>query len=258
MSHIAQFTMMASSTGDNVTIPPVTSNTTNYDLRAIAVAAGWDQVSPLITTVQINSGIIISSNNTAIPAMVISGNFPAGSVINVVNKGYIIGMGGAGGNGNTAVLVGSGKGSYFQQLTPYTSGLPGGTALYVAPTGSPSIRINNTGIIGGGGGGGGGAYSLVQVSSPGGGGGRTGTTNSAGGGGNFGSYPGTFAGPGPGLVPGGHGNSGDGGGWGAGGAQGYAWPGDYPVTNGGAAGNATVGNAYITWVATGTRYGPLG
>jgi hypothetical protein len=248
--------MMASS-GDNVPIPPVSSNITNYNLRAVAVAAGWDQVTPLVTTLTINSISIISSDNTGIPALDISGDFPAGSVVSISNAGYIIGMGGQGGDGNTQELVGK----TLVPLTPYTSGLAGGPALRVAATvpGNLTVNINNTGgVIGGGGGGGGGAYSVGAISSPGGGGGRTGSTNSAGGGGNFGSYPGTFSGAGPGLSPGGHGNSGDGGNWGSAGAMGWAWPGDYPVTSGGAGGNATIGNAYITWIAVGTRYGTLG
>jgi hypothetical protein len=239
-----------------VTIP-VTVNTTNYNLRSAAITAGWNQVDPLNVTLAVSSGVVISSNSTGMPALVIDGAYPAGSVINVNNAGYIIGMGGKGGDGNTSTLVGK---SYVI-ATPYTSGLPGGPALQVAPTvpANLTVNINNTGgVIGGGGGGGGGAYSVVQPTSPGGGGGRTGSTNSAGGGGGYGSYPGTFGGAGPGLVPGGHGNSGDGGNWGSGGAQGYAWPGDYVVTNGGAGGNATIGNAYITWIAVGTRYGTLG
>jgi hypothetical protein len=234
----------------------ISADTTNYNLRAAMVAAGWNQTSPLDIALTINSGIVISANSTASPGFVIDGAYPAGSIIRIINNGYIIGMGGAGGNGRTQTYVGKS----LVVATYETSGLAGGTALSVAPTvpANVSVRITNNGVIGGGGGGGGGAASLAQTTSPGGGGGQTGRTNSAGGGGGYGSYSGTFAGAGAGLVPGGHGNSGAGGGWGAGGAQGWAWPGDYVVTNGGAGGPATAGNANITWIVTGTRYGTLG
>jgi PKD repeat protein len=235
--------------------PVVSTNVTGYDVFAAAVAAGWNQVVPLVTTITIGTGIIVSSNSTTAPAINVSGNFPAGSAVTVVNNGYIIGMGGAGGNGRTQTYVGKS----LVVATYETSGLAGGPAITVAPTvpGNIVVSITNNGTIGGGGGGGGGAASIVQTTSPGGGGGRTGSTNSAGGGGGYGSYPGTFAGAGAGLVPSSHGNSGSGGNWGAGGAVGYAWPGDNVVTNGGAGGPATIGNAYITWVLAGTRYGAL-
>jgi hypothetical protein len=234
----------------------ISADTTNYNLRAAMVAAGWNQTSPLNIALTINSGIVVSSNATGTSGFVIDGAYPTGSIIRIINNGYIVGMGGAGGNGAISSMVGKS----VTLISAATSGLAGGTALTVAPSvpANVSVLVTNNGIIGGGGGGGGGAYSVGQVSSPGGGGGQTGRTNSAGGGGGYGSNAGTFAGAGAGLSPGGNGNSGAGGGWGGSGAIGYAWPGDYQVTSGGAGGPATSGTANITWVVTGTRYGTIG
>ena len=238
----------------------ISVDTTNLNLITLLTSLGWDGIVPVRMDVTINSGIVVSSNNTAIPALAIGSALPSGSIVRIYNYGYIIGMGGAGGNGNTGHIDTSG-GKYSGMImdTPYTSGLPGGPAIVYSgtlPAASP-IQLFNYGTIGGGGGGGGGAYSVVQVSSPGGGGGQTGRTNSAGGGGNFGSYPGTFAGAGPGLVPSGHGNSGPGGGWGGYGGVGSAWPGDWTATNGGAGGAAIVGVAGFTVSVVGTRYGSV-
>lgn len=240
----------------------VSSNQTNFCMRAGAVTAGWNQTSALV--VNINSGVIISSNSTGTPGMTISGLFPGGVTVN--NSGSIIGMGGSGGNGRVN-----------------NSGLPGGaggTALLVT---SP-VTINNApGTIGGGGGGGGGGGWYGG----GGGGGRTGSTNSPGGiqgGAPIGYPPGQTAYPGSagtfssagaggsgvsGYVGGccnycySYGPGGPGGTWGASGSSGsggscsrgvYSYGGG----GGGGGGKATCGSGpYITWAATGTRYGSI-
>lgn len=66
-----------------------------------------------------------------------TGTFPAGSVLKIINQGYIRGRGGAGGDGAAGV------------------GGAGGTALYID---FPCTVDNSAGYIFGGGGGGGGAY----------------------------------------------------------------------------------------------------
>jgi len=246
----------------------ITTNQTNLDLRAAALAAGWDGNAPLIAT--INNGIYVTSSATGTPALTISGSFPGG--VSLTNNGYIIGMGGAGGGG----------GGDWWSLAANAGGA-GGVALSVA---SPAT-INNTNTIAGGGGGGGGgggkAYfasdgkttNYTSASGAGGGGGRSGNTNSAGGfgayrrwyGSNLGTtnngYNGTLTAAGAGgtgaPTPQG-GNGGAGGNWGTAGAAGAAGVDGGSTHAGGgagAAGAAVAGNANITWVNTGTRLGAI-
>jgi len=203
----------------------ISVDTSNYNLRTDALAAGWDGVMPLAATVTINSGIVVSANSTAQYAFDTGATFPVGSMLALVNNGHIIGMGGAGGGYTTSVLPGK----------------DGGTALRA----QAAISVTNSGTIGGGGGGGGG-----YPNNGGGGGGRSGRTAAAGGsgytGGTSSGSPGTFDGPGYG-GPG----AGKGGEWGA------AAPNVIGGGNGGAGGAAVVGNSFITWVATGTRLGAI-
>lgn len=254
----------------------ISSNQTNANLRTLAVNAGWNQSSQVIAT--ISGGVYLSSNSTGTPGLTVNGSFPGG--VQLVNNGFIIGMGGAGGRGRQA------------ELTDGTSGSAGGLALSV----STSITITNNGTIagGGGGGGGGGAGSFADKGTVfgsgggGGGGGRSsaaanssgntggrdtvsggiwphttgggsggsGTLSSAGGGGsgsNFSSYYG--------------GSGGSGGGWGANGNtgnqglsafnDGTPWgPRRYGLSGGGG-GAAVSGNGNISWAATGTRLGAI-
>lgn len=230
----------------------IASDTQNANLRTLAINAGWNQSSTLRCT--INSGIVVSANSTGVYALTISGSFPGG--VNLINNGFIIGMGGGGGSGS---YTGSGGG-----------GGSAGPALLV----QSAVSITNNGTIGGGGGGGGGGGTgrdFVAAGS-GGGGGRTGRTNSAGGSGAFGfnfnganGSGGTFssAGGGGGGVYGcaevcsSGGAGGNGGGWGSSGNSGGG--GDFPSGggSGGSGGAAVVGNSNITWIATGTRLGSI-
>lgn len=101
-------------------------NTTNYNLRNAAVAAGWDGVLPLKATVTIAAGVQVGSYSSSNYAFQTGTSFPAGSSLTLVNNGSIIGARGA----------------------PSSTG---GSALLVqAP-----ITIHNVGTIAGGGGGGG-------------------------------------------------------------------------------------------------------
>jgi len=119
----------------------IATNTANYDLRAAAVSAGWNQTTPLNATVTINSGVYVYSGSTGSYAFVTGTTFPAGSVLSLINNGTIVGRGGDGGTGGNA-STGFGGGG-------------GGPALYAGY----ALRVTNNGRIAGGGGGGGGGGS---------------------------------------------------------------------------------------------------
>lgn len=225
----------------------ISSNQTNANLRTLAVNAGWNQSTKVVATIA--SGVYISSNSTGTPALTVNGSFPGG--VELVNSGFIIGMGGNGGAGGSSNNSGS-------------PGSAGGLALSV----SSAITITNNGTIGGGGGGGGGggAYFVSCYSDAGGGGGggrSSAAANSSGGSRGQGDSgfaqnggAGTVSGPGSGgsgVGPGGRG--GDGGGWGASGNTGGA--GNRGGGTGGSGGGAVTGNSNITWAATGTRLGSI-
>lgn len=243
----------------------ISTNQTDVDLRAFALTSGWNGTSALLAIIQSNT--YVSSSSTSTPALTISGSFPAG--VQLINNGYIVGRGGAGGSGSG------------QKTTGYP-GNAGGLALSVLT----NVIINNLGTIGGGGGGGGGGGALIFEpdgwGGGGGGGGRSGTTNGSGGaGGGYyeqnarptqSGFDGTTSGAGAGgygaLTPnsqGGGGYGGTGGNWGSAGSSGQSgfWNGQGAPSGitsggaGGAAGGAVTGNSYITWVATGTRLGSV-
>lgn len=241
----------------------IAANQTNANLRSLAVAAGWNQSSLVIAT--INSGVYISSSSTGTPALTINGSFPGG--VQLVNNGVIVGMGGNGGagagiSGNFTLSAGSGSG--------------GGGALSV----SVGVTITNNNTIAGGGGGGGGSTPKQIWNKPftdnyagsGGGGGRSSNAaNSSGGAGGSknafaSSYDGTAGGTGTvnGAGAGGTGRlgmgapGGSGGGWGSsGGAGTYGGTGNGAVGSGGGGGYAVSGNGNISWAATGTRLGGI-
>ena len=214
--------------------PTISADVTNFVLYSQAIAAGWDGVVPLDAEVTVGSGIVLSANSTSAYGFDTGSGFPAGTSLKLIMPGYVCGMGGAGGG-------------------PYTAGSNGGPALRA----QHAITIDALGGVtaGGGGGGGGSGYG-------GGGGGRTGRIGSAGGAGSYPGDAGTFSSGGAGgfggaaggtTGPGGEGDSeksGGGGGWGAGGGA----AGSYA---GGTGGAAVVGNSYITWINTGTRYGAI-
>ncbi len=200
----------------------ISSNTTNYNLRAAAVAAGWTGGIPLNATITINSGVYVYSNDSSAYAFDTGSTFPSGSTLTVVNNGYIIGAQGPGGQYDFA-------------------GGAGGPALNA----QFALTVTNSGTIGGGGGGGAGGASYWdwydEYTYPGGWGG-----NGAGG---------TSLSPGYGS-PGQTGTIGSSENGANGGALGSAGSASSDAT-GGAAGAAVVGNSNITWSATGTRDGAL-
>lgn len=124
----------------------IASNQTNADLRSLALAAGWNGSSAVIATV--NSGIYIYSTSTGTAGLTINGSWPGG--VTLVNNGYIMGMGGAGG------------------VYGVSSGTAGGSAISIGV----NCTITNNSYIGGGGGGG--ASNGGTNFAPGGGGGAGG------------------------------------------------------------------------------------
>lgn len=247
----------------------ISSNQTNANLRTLAVNAGWNQASKVVAT--IGSGVYISSNSTGTPALTVNGSFPGG--VELVNSGFVVGMGGNGANGG-----------YNPGVGPSVAALSGanGSSGGLALSASVAITINNAGTIaggGGGGGGGGGNYNFLgkgysNGAGGGGGGGRSSNAaNSSGGTRSATSWAGSATG-GAGTVSaagsGTAGSSGSGGGaagsGGGGGAWGSSGSSGQTATNGttrgnggsgGGAGGAVTGNSNITWAATGTRLGSI-
>ncbi len=114
----------------------ITSSLANYNIYA---AAGSPSVANNFI-VTISSGVIVYGSTASVPALS-SGNLPAGSIVRIVNNGYIYGAGGKGGNAG---------GSYYASEV----GQDGGSAIST----TVPIYIDNTNgyIFGGGGGGAGG------------------------------------------------------------------------------------------------------
>jgi hypothetical protein len=146
-------------------VATITTNQSNLNLRSWALANGWNGTS--VATITVAPGVYIWSNNTSIPALTIDGSWAGG--LELVNNGFIIGMGGAGGYG-------------------LQNGFAGGSAISLGI--STSIRNNNY-IAGGGGGGGGGSNSGNPGNSGGGGGAGGGNGGNSTNGGNPGSSGGT-------------------------------------------------------------------
>jgi len=112
-------------------------------------------------TVNINPGIYIHSTLETATALVIFGG-ASGDTVRIVNNGYILGKGGAGGYYNAPVST-------------FISGTNGGGALQFVLTSGIPITINNiNGVIGGGGGGGAAIKNPILNAGIGGGGGAGG------------------------------------------------------------------------------------
>jgi hypothetical protein len=225
----------------------VSSNTNNLNLETLIKSSGWDGSSATSYVVTINSGVYVGSSNTG-SAAIQTGNL-GNAIVKIINKGYILGAGGAGGTAG-----------YYQRSPG--AGLNGGNAIYA----SSSLLIENLGTIAGGGGGGGGSSGGKCGKNNFGGGGGGGGAGVIIGAGGFGyerqgwgcpgfSYPGTAgtftSGGAGGAAQYGGGNGGNGGGLGAAGTSGNSGG------AGGAAGNAVVGNSKITWSSRGTVLGNL-
>lgn len=118
----------------------ISSNTTNYNLKSAAIAGGWNQTSALNATITINGGVYVYSTSTGTYAFDTGSTFPAGTSLNLINNGIILGRGGDGGNGGVNQNGQGGAGG---------AGGPAFIARY-------ATNVTNNGTIGGGGGGGGG------------------------------------------------------------------------------------------------------
>ena len=242
----------------------ISSNVVNYNMREKAILAGWDEVAPIIATVTINSGVIVSSVSIGSYAFATGTVFPDGSSLTLTNNGTILGRGGVGGAGGS------------NAVTP-TNGASGGPALLVS---LPCLLYNYGRIAGGGGGGGGGrgwSYGYDNFGGGGGGGGigiavggargsvtssnsyyvaaqagATSTTTTAGAGGAGGYDVEAYADRGG--VGGGYGSNGNLATNGYAGAYGSYSP---RLTKGavGVAGAALSGNSNITYAVTGTING---
>ena len=265
--------------------PTISATTTNYNLRSAAIAAGWNQVTPLLATVTVANGVVVGSTSTGAYAFDTGTGFPSGSNLSLVigTGAYVVGTGGSANGGG------------------------GGPALRA----QAAITINNQGTIAGGGGGGGAGAQVVSAQSftdkdgvtsttyyyaggAGGGGGagfnagaggpiNGNNSNSAGASGRAGGDE-PFAGSAGSTTAGGGGGAGGicyiiydnsnvffggsggaGGSLGAGGGAGGGGSTTGPAIStssaaspGGAGGSAVVGNANITWANTGSRLGAIG
>lgn len=237
----------------------ITASTSNFDVYSVVSSNPQYFPGKTDVNVSINNGVSLGSSSTDTYALSVPSQFSPTDTVTILNQGTILGAGGNGGNGGSATRR-------FPPANPTvtagTPGLGGGSAIYVnRPT-----TITNLNVISGGGGGGGGSGGRIdggpvtRVFAGAGGGGGLGYSV-AGSGGTAGTATNPL-GPVTGASPGSSGTSssggsggspggGPGGGYGAAGSAGSAGTGG----TGGAAGNYIVGNAFVTWPATGTRYG---
>lgn len=78
----------------------VAANMSNYNLRARAIAAGWNGTQPLKGTVTINAGVVISSTTPLTPAWT-TGSIPNGSSLTLNVNGVIRGADAVAGTSST-------------------------------------------------------------------------------------------------------------------------------------------------------------
>jgi hypothetical protein len=276
-----------------ITYSSPTANLTINDsvISSAAYSAGWDGSAPIIVNITNNTTIYSTSVNT--PALTIQG-ISANRTVKFTNSGYIIGMGGYGGNGggnsgqagglglsvqsyisvnNSGVIAGGGGGgggggNWSQASWGSNGHSPGGgggggrCTDYSPSSGTSAIYWYGGLSVGGGGGGG----NFSSGGTGGGGGYAYGTenwSNGYGGGGGYNTYGAGGAGNGGAggianrAIAGGGG--GGGGSWGsAGGNGGAASQGYGGGGSGGGGGYSVSGTGYITWIATGNRYGAIG
>lgn len=155
-------------------VATISSDTTSYNLRTAALAAGWSGNSKINATININSGVTVSGTGNTTSSAFIINNLPELSVVNINNNGIVVGAGGTAGYNR--------QGGYFQEAgntdgpgyggdvpnNPYgdsggypaqngTSGGVGYTAIYCDT--NIILNIYNYGTVTGGGGGAGGGGS---------------------------------------------------------------------------------------------------
>lgn len=268
----------------------ISASTTNYSMRSAAVAAGWDQATPLKMTVTVNNGVVIGSTTTAAFSFDTGAPYPVGSELALNNNGSILGKGGdAGTSGGPALRAqvvlavtnngtigggggGGGQGAGGQYVAnPEIYGVSG--TWYTVGGGGGGGQGSPGGSGGGTNGTGNGPYAYYRGAA----GGGSGTINAAGSGG-LGAYghegavaPNTYiagGSGGSGGTLGQPGSSGENAQWsgenyGTGNVMSSTSPMNFsdtnypPSTSGGAGGLAVQGNSNIAWIATGTRLGSI-
>lgn len=162
----------------------ITTNQTNLNLRTWALANGWNGSSQV--TITINGGVYVYSTSTGTPGLTIDGSWPGG--VKLINNGFVMGMGGAGGHATVAragnaggAAINLGVSCEIDSAVGYIGGGGGGGG---GGDGGPTGIRTGGGGGGAGGGAGGAATFLVQGSSPltapGGAGGGVGASGSTG------------------------------------------------------------------------------
>lgn len=264
----------------------ISTDVANANLRTLAVAAGWDQTIPVVATIA--SGVFVYSSSVGLYALTIDGSWPSG--VTLINNGVIVGRGGNAGNGGNGGGGGGGASGGPALFVSSVSSIDntngiiggggggGGGGAWGRITWVSSSGRNYASAAGGGGGGGGIGGASGGAAGPNGSitGSSTGGTPQGGtptpayagsasglgynGGGGAGATAlGTFT-----RVVGG--NGGSGGSYGAVGATGgasYRSGGNarveylYNGGGGGAGGACLSGNANITWLNIGARYGAI-
>lgn len=158
----------------------ISASTNNVNLSTLAGSPSC----PVIDTFIVDAGVVVGSTSPGQASMV-TGSFPSGSHIVIINNGTIAGAGGAGGD-----KTGYG---YFASCTGTGDGGNGGDAISLNTS---NVTIINNGVIGGGGGGGAAGADLsitpctIDVRGGSGGGGGAGSVGGAAGSGGGGSNPG--------------------------------------------------------------------
>ena len=136
-----------------------TDGTIRYSVYdAVVAQTGEAPTADSVVNIYIESGFRIGGTTTG-GAIWIAGTWPAGSIINIYNNGYIVGSGGDGGNGGS-VESGVVTSTNNIKFTNPNNGDNGGDAILIFKTYfSGTINVFNEGVIGGGGGGQGGGVS---------------------------------------------------------------------------------------------------
>lgn len=156
----------------------VAQNQVDMDLFALA----GQPVAATTVTLTINTGVLIAASCTKTAALDLRG-FASGTIINIVNKGYILGKGGDGGAG-AEWFTARGEPNSAAAGRGARPGQAGGNAIIGPGAGVTTTIDNSLGYIwGGGGGGGGGGVSgdVIDGGLAGGGGGGGGAGGTKGG-----------------------------------------------------------------------------
>jgi len=122
------------------TVLTISSSANNLNIKTLAVAAGGDQNTPVIMT--INSGVTIGSTSPSTPALITDTGWGSGTTINITNNGSIVGSSGQSTSANPSGGGGNG-GSAFQGN--HWQGNGTGQAGQAGSTGSGSAGASNNG-----------------------------------------------------------------------------------------------------------------